>query len=372
MKNRIAKRCRNPATPYTQKYIDYATSLLLLLLIPASYIHLKWVSKNSNFYVNIVKSDLTESVAMAVGETYKNNRYNKLLGKFYLLPLRAYSHLVRGEWIFESSTIKNVLSTLAESYILFFIKKMRSKRFFIREDFFGEASLLCSISQMIGCFTTISYQHGSMNLKEIKCEGIYPGQRANMQISHDIASYAVCNTLNEFGSKIILSKPCYRCVSEMPVEHSEIFMIGNSSLAAYRELVSIAACIRNNFEHIKIYFKPHPSEKIIKYENMKRCRSIDGSLLMEPSKKIFIGETSTFLYDAYMSGHLVYFLDQNKFPCFDSIAMLGWISEITALNACKVVSSIIDNNLVKSGFTVSQDALDYKSVAKMILDLAPV
>lgn len=371
VKQDIADKCLNPEVPYSTKRINLILSIILVLLIPVSYVHLNSVSKNTSFYINIVKSDLTEALASAIGGAFKSDRYSKILGKLYLLPLRTYSHMVRGEWVFESRAIKNLLHSLIESYILFFVTKMKSKRFFIREDFFGEASLICSISQSTGCPYTISFQHGSLELGRIMREGIYPGQRANMQIVHDIVSRDVFRMNNPFRSMIVLSKPCYRDVSKMHLTSDEIYMIGNGSLPAFRELDQIAASIKEKFKHIKIYYKPHPSEAIVDSINMINCTLRDGSLLMEPIKRVFIGQTSTFLYDAYMSGHLVYCLNQSRFPCFDSLAMLGSIPEITPMNASQVILSIKKGVALNDQFKCHKDALDYESIAKIILDVAP-
>lgn len=322
-------QCYNDNILYENKRVSIIINIIFILTIPFCYLHLYFVSKRKNFYINIVKTELTEAIYSNLEKTYKADRYNQVKGKLFILPLRIFSHLIRKEWKFNSALGKRILRRALEKYIIIFVKKMESKNFYLREDYYGESSLLCSIKECKRPIKVISFQHGAADLGSISNCGMYPGQRASIQITHDIYTYNTYSRINNSNSKICLSKPNFKSVTSLPLEKNVIYFIGNGNAKVYNEFEKISKKIKTLREGIKIYYKPHPSERRCRSDFMNIEESLDCFyLLSRKTRNIYIGQNSTFLYDAIMSGHLVYVLDQLKFPSMDSIKLLRKLPEL--------------------------------------------
>lgn len=318
--------------PYKTKRISNIQALLLLLLIPCAVFHLFFFRKRKFIFLDIVKSGLSTKIFEKLENAWWIERFSSLERRLFLQPLRIYSHTCREEWEFTSGILKNLNQKLSFFYILLFYWCMKKKVFFTREDFYAESSCLASLSELWGGLAIVGFQHGSMDLGKIERLGVYPGKRANIQITHDVNTFNVFKRLSSDNKKILGPIPSYECIKFSASDCNKIIVIGNGDLLVQEQLLKIIKIILNDAkrEGFTIYYKPHPSERVVVEcsDFILLDNSKENFVLGGRESKVFIGVTSTVLYDACLMNQKVFILKNQKSETLDSLAKLKNIKEI--------------------------------------------
>lgn len=321
----------DPGQSYAKRKLSLVMFILILIAVPICYLDLRFVSRFNFFYINLVGNQLTDEIKSQLGRVYCTNKFYRIFGKLFILPLRVYSHIVRQEWVIsELFSLREIGKKILGWYLGRFIFLMDHRVFFLKEDYHAETSMLASIAAHCDSIKVVSFQHESMSLKRIRCEGIYPGQRASIQIVHDENTKNVFTDICRGKSVILKSFPCYR-YKLMSRGYFNIFFLGNGC----KIVKNIAFDVLSKFvEHPSIekcVYIPHRNETDCFSDKFDVCRSVDFRKLIQCNdQKIFLGANPTFLYEAYMAGHKIILIDRKEMMHTDSLRSIGRFSEITA------------------------------------------
>ena len=363
-KHRIAKE--GPInSKYLEKKIPILLAVIFILLIPFCTIDLFLKKKYRSFFVNTLKNDLTIHLAQHLGPSLHISRFSFIKSKIFLLPLKIYSRSIRGEWIFANSSIQHVIEYFCSKYIILFINTMRGKIFFVRDDYHAEPSFITSISLVISDIFVVSFQHGSMDLSLIEENQIYPGQRARLQIVHDKFTAKTFSQCNLFNAKIILSDSCYIFREIDYSKKTDLVFIGNSSSNFLKFSELLALTLKDCAFISECYYKPHPSEKVAIPINLKLRNQVDDyNLIADGLPKIFLGASSTVLYDAAMAGYKIILVTNEDLYSLDSLANLADFPTISSTNSAPEI--IYDAYLSHEVIDRVDNALNYDLVVEQV------
>lgn len=355
---------------YSQKKISVLTAFAFFYLIPLCLVHLCFIKKYHNYFLNIVENDLTRYLVAHLDGVCELKRFNQVKGKYFLLPLRVYSHTLRSDWAYSSGIMKWLVEKGCELYIVVFVKAMEEKTFFIREDYHAEASCIASIALVRSDIVTVCLQHGSMDLSAIMRSGVYPGQRAKIQIAHDKYTEKTFIENNFFDSVILKSVPCYSPSRVDYTELREIVFIGNNAESTRALAFSVIDAMADEIREMNVCvsYKPHPQEKIVAYGDLLVKSNMDDyRLIADGQPRVFIGTTSTVLYDAFMAGYKVIVLENQSSRTLDSLLNLGEMPvlqpEMPLLPVLKEYLKVPNENYIEAG------ALGYRSLVEKINEL---
>ncbi len=345
--------------------IPVILTVFFILSIPFCIFDLFIKKKYKSFFVNTLKNDLTIHLAEQLGPSLHVSRFSFIKSRAFLLPLRIYSRSIRKEWIFANRSVKNIIEYFCSKYVILFINTMRGKIFFIRDDYYAEPSFLTSIALVIPDIFVIGFQHGAMDLSLIKKIKIYPAQRAHLQIVHDKFTAETFSQCNIFNAKIILSDSCYIFRKIDYTKKIDLVFIGNNSphFLEFSELLALA--LKDCTYISECYYKPHPSEKIVAPINIKqRNRNDDYDLVADGLPKIFLGSSSTVLYDAAMAGYKIVLVTNDDLYTLDSLANLANFPTISSISSAPAI--IYNTYLSHEVIYRADDVLNYDLVTQQV------
>ena len=352
---------------YGTKKISPILGLAFLLAIPLCLIELIIVKKYKYFYINITENDLTNEVKDLLVYVYSTKRFNKIFGKFFIIPLRVYSHVIRKEWMLrDGSFILKLLTMVLEWYLDRFISAMHQKIFFIKEDYHGETSMLASICATVNNIKLVSFQHEAMNLSDIKRDTIYPGSRAFIQIAHDSNTQRVFIELSGDRCTVLKSVPCYRYRQFNVSDATHIVFISDGTDSVRRIAFDLLGKFSAHSRVCQCTYMTYIGESTITSKSFDVDSSINyRKFILGQHQIIFLGAISTVLYDAYMAGHKVILLDNNEIVQSDSLRSLGCFNVISEkCNPLEVLE--VEINRVNS-YIREQECLDPKKIVEFIL-----
>jgi hypothetical protein len=358
---------KDPSKSYVTKKISPILGLIFLLVLPLCLIELSIVKKYKYFYINIVENDLTNEIKDLLVHVYSTKRFNKILGKFFIIPLRIYSHIIRKEWLLsDGSFILKLLNLVFEWYLDRFISAMRQKIFFIKEDYHGETSMLASICATVDNIKLVSFQHEAMNLSDIKRDSIYPGSRAAIQIAHDSNTQRVFIELSGERCTILKSVPCYSYRQFNISDTTHIVFIGDGTDSVRRIAFDLLGKFSTHSRVCHCTYMTYIGESNITSKIFDIDSSINYKKFISGQHQIiFLGSISTVLYDAYMAGHKVILLDKNEIVQSDSLRALGCFNVISEnCNPLEVLE--VEINRVNT-YVREQECLDPNIIVQLIL-----
>ena len=148
------------------------------------------------------------------------------------------------------------------------------------------------------------------------------------QIVFDSSTKFYLQKINSFSAKFYLSSPPFKFkYIDYSVKNCKLLFVGGGTydISHYLDeadmyLSSLGSC------ELAAYYKPHPREvsssAMTNYSSIQLYPYADISVAIDSSDPwIFIGLSSTVLYDASMAGFLVFLIDEIA-PC-SSLGLLG-------------------------------------------------
>jgi hypothetical protein len=317
-------------------------ALAFILIIPFCVMHMLLMINKENFFLDIVSNDLSKKIFHSLNKACWLGRFSGWTKKLFIQPLRIYSHTCRGEWFYSSKLMYSLVKYACFIHVTIFFFCFKNKKFFLREDFYGASSCLASLREIWGGPDIISFQHGSMSLDAIRRHEVYPGQRARLQIVHDENTFNLFKKLSLNPDFIIGPVGCYYPIEFNSAKCRKIIFIGNGSTSVREQIFEIINSISRQALDFgfDIFYKPHPREvfDICASNSFILMKNADeDNVLGDRESKLFIGVTSTVLYDAYLMNQKVLLLKNSDSKTLDSLFLLDGIEYL-----------YVDNNIWES------------------------
>jgi hypothetical protein len=218
-----------PVNIYQKKSVGFVVYHLFFLIILFSSIRLLFLEAKKFIFIDIALNLFIQNLYKDSGGSYVFAYGRRYYGKLIFIPLRILSFVSRNDWIVAGQKRRKFLLKVCLIYLNLFLKKFSETRFFVRKDFYGEESLLTSISCCFGRPMVIGVQHGLMDDSALSQAGIYPGSRCKIQICYDNVSKMRLKEIRPDAEFFNVGSP-HGHIGDITNRIKEIIFVGRSNV----------------------------------------------------------------------------------------------------------------------------------------------
>ena len=286
----------------------FVTRCKIFFGVVSSFLYNTWRGKSQRFIFVAFGSDTLSQVAKAHFRDkviISNNRLFDIAIGRSLIELDALYYLIHDREIIPKIVRKTLIRILLKwTYVNLVGNK--SNLFIVKEDYYGKASVLTSIS-MDSNIVVAGIQHGLLRHQYLTSSDIYPGIRTFLEAVYDDKYATLMLDKKPIGTKVYVFGPPFDKQSPLPPFSTDltVYFISSGDLRSPEKQAEIYRLAKDCKENgIDFYCRPHPSEIRFKFvETLKRDSRPKAELLsLCPGTVIFIGFFSTLLYEAALSG----------------------------------------------------------------------
>ncbi len=208
---------------------------------------------------------------------------------------------------------------------LIYLNRYKSSNIFLYEDSQPLGAFFVEISKIYPSkIKAICIQHGYF--PRFDPEWRPEGSKARYNLVWDDLQKELLLSYNKYTCVEVIGLPYFAIAKELlPNDLLRVYFIGigSANSLTYKSLLEEYCLINNkinDLENILTFYRPHPSELSLEYDTILNNNTnirIDRSTkldLLNSKQSIFIGTTSSLLYEAKCSGHKVINMKEQN-PC---------------------------------------------------------